>query len=736
MEEIQPTLDIIWIMISAALVMFMQTGFTAFEAGLTRAKNSINVAMKNMTDFVVAIFAFWFIGYGLMFGTDAMGLWGTSAFILNGLSEPSDIASFVFQATFAGTAATIVSGAVAERMQFMSYVVISLLLTAIIYPISGHWIWESGGWLAEKGMIDFAGSTVVHSVGAWVGLAGVIMLGPRIGRFDAEGKAKKIHGHSLILAVIGTFILFFGWFGFNGGSTLAATKDIAGIMANTMLAASASAIMCFVISVSSKSKTIDIEKILSGVIGGLVGITAGCAVVTPSGAIIIGLVTGAIVYFSEEIMLHVFKLDDPVNAIAVHGVAGVVGTLMLAFVAPLENLNSVRRFDQFTVQLTGVLAVFAWSFSTGLIMFWGLKTFNKLRVEPEHEKEGLNIVEHGATSGIIETLSAMQEFVNAHSNPEAIADLTKRLEVENGTENGDIAVMFNRLLSQVEQTYTNFSQGVDNLKHHTSNMNLDSSDISLAVQKQLADIANITKSTAELHDSLHNFANLTMDITQRSNHVKSSSSESLEMIEEMKATMLEMQAKADEAYDIMQALRQDSDQIVNILSGVQEISEQTNLLALNAAIEAARAGESGRGFAVVADEVRQLSSKTNLATQEIGVVIDSLQSRTTHANHLMDDNRLKVRESNNLMSQAIERLSRSNDEIIKVQSANSIINEMAQTEKDNISLQLSAVEDIENACTTNLNKISSIENSSQALTNVSQSFEEVTSSFKTSTRLH
>ncbi|ADZ90653.1 ammonium transporter [Marinomonas mediterranea] len=735
MEEIQSTLDIMWIMIAASLVMFMQAGFTAFEAGLTRAKNSINVAMKNMTDFVVAIFAFWLLGYGLMFGQDLYGLWGTDAFTLSGLSEPADIASFVFQATFAGTAATIVSGAVAERIKFMSYVLVSLVLTAIIYPVSGHWIWNGEGWLAEKGMIDFAGSTVVHSVGAWVGLAGVIMLGARISRFDDQGNPKKIHGHSLVLAVIGTFILFFGWFGFNGGSTLEATTDIAGIMANTMLAAASSAIVCFVMTLFSQDKVINIEKILSGVIGGLVGITAGCAVVTPMGAVVIGIVTGIIVFYSEEVLLRVFRLDDPVNAVAVHGVAGVVGTLLLALVAPIENLNFDSRFEQFMVQLTGVSSVFIWSFFTGLAMFWGLKSINKLRVDPEHEKEGLNIIEHGASSGVIEALQAMQEFVTAHSDPAAVADLTKRLSVENGTENGDIATMFNRLLDQVEKTYATFNQGVEDLKSQTHNMNKNTSDISTAVQKQLMDIASVTQATAALHKSLHDFADLTSDITDRSVHVKDRSSDSLKMVEDMKAMMLNMQHKADNAFDIMQALKTDSDQIVSILSGVQDISEQTNLLALNAAIEAARAGESGRGFAVVADEVRQLSSKTNEATREISAVIESLQARTSSANDLMSDNQKMVRESNELMTRTIDSLSESNDEIVKVQSANSSINEMAQTEKDNISVQLQAVETIEASCTDNLTKVSEIDESSTQLLDVTNSFEQVTSSFKTSTRL-
>ena len=246
-----------------------------------------------------------------MFGDSvAGGFIGFNGFALSGLSTPMDYAGFVFQATFAGTAATIISGAVAERMRFSSYVFVSVIVIAFIYPISGHWIWSGDGWLAQKQMVDFAGSTVVHSLGAWVGLAGAIVLGPRIGRFDENGNPNKIHGHSLVFAVMGVLVLFFGWFGFNGGSTLTGDGSVAIIVANTLLAASAGGISCFLVSMVTSRGEVQIEKLLNGIVGGLVAVTAGCAVLEPIGAVWLGLSAGVIVYYAEEIVLRVFKVDD------------------------------------------------------------------------------------------------------------------------------------------------------------------------------------------------------------------------------------------------------------------------------------------------------------------------------------------------------------------------------------------------------------------------------------------
>ncbi|MCD8513871.1 MAG: hypothetical protein LRY63_11600 [Nitrincola sp.] len=307
-----------------------------------------------------------------MFG-DSLSGWFGIPMILDDSGDSSIYTYFVFQAVFAGTAATIVSGAVAERMRFMSYVLISIMVVAFVYPVSGHWIWNDEGWLAQMGFMDFAGSTVVHSLGAWVGLAGAIVVGPRWMRFGKDGKVNAIPAHNLVLAVIGVLILWFGWFGFNGGSTFAADSTVPGIVANTLLAAAAGGAACFLASMMfHDQRLVSVEKLLNGVIGGLVAITASADVVSTLGAVMIGAFAGVVVYIAEYVLLYKFKVDDPVNVISAHGVAGAFGTLVLPFFA-VGELAAGSVLQQFWVQLIGVFSVFVWGFVMGLLLFGGLK---------------------------------------------------------------------------------------------------------------------------------------------------------------------------------------------------------------------------------------------------------------------------------------------------------------------------------------------------------------------------
>ena len=441
-NNLQATLDILWIVIAAAFVLFMQAGFTALESGMTRAKNTINVALKNAMDFVVAIISFWLIGYALMFGADSGGFIGTNFFALSGVDAPMDMAVFVFQATFAATAATIISGGVSERMKFNSYALVSLLVVAFIYPVSGHWIWHGDGWLAQMGMIDFAGSTVVHSLGAWIALAGVIILGPRIGRFNKDGSVNPLRGHNLVLAVVGVIVLWFGWFGFNGGSTLAASTDIASIILNTTLSAGAAGVAALILSWSVNGKIL-VEKLLTGIVGGLVAITAGAAVVDSVGAFWIGLLGGSIVYFAEWAMLKL-RLDDPVNVVASHGVAGLWGTLALAVFAPLENLGGNSHMAQLWIQFVGVSAVFVWGFGIGLVLFWFLKSINQLRVPPEGELVGLNVHEHDASS-------AMQDLMQSMKSIADTGNFKQRVAVEAGSDEAVLAEAFNYMTAEIDK---------------------------------------------------------------------------------------------------------------------------------------------------------------------------------------------------------------------------------------------------------------------------------------------
>ncbi len=391
-------LDMVWTLIAAFMVFFMQAGFAMVETGFTRAKNSANIMMKNLVDFSFGSLAFWAVGFMFMFGA-GNSFFGTEGIFLNDFEEPNQYAFWIFQAVFAATAATIVSGAVAGRMKFSSYIIYSFTITAFIYPIAGHWIW-GGGWLSTLNipMIDFAGSTVVHSVGGWAALAGAIVLGPRIGRFSHE--LTPIRGHSLTLASLGVFILWFGWYGFNAGSTTSGTDArIAIIAVTTTLAASSGVASSMIVSWMREGKP-DIGMSLNGALAGLVSITAGTANVGLFSAVIIGLIGGIIVNFSVALFDRL-EIDDPVGAISVHGVCGAWGTLAVGLFAS-ETYGGVNGLlfgggsGLLLSQFLGVISVFLWSFFLSLLMFITLKNTIGIRVSRDEEIQGLDLAEHGA----------------------------------------------------------------------------------------------------------------------------------------------------------------------------------------------------------------------------------------------------------------------------------------------------------------------------------------------------
>lgn len=406
-------INTVWTLVAAFLVFFMQPGFAMVEVGFTRAKNASNILMKNLMDFSIGSIAFWLIGFGIMFGTSAMGLFGTDGFFLSS-ADPStadglwQFAYWIFQAVFAATAATIVSGAMAERTKFNAYLVYSVFICAVIYPVVGHWIW-GGGWLSAKGIIDFAGSTVVHSVGGWAALAGAILLGPRLGKYNKDGTSRAITGHNIPLAALGVFILWFGWFGFNAGSTTAGTNlSIATIAVTTNLAAAAGAITAMFTAWKRFGKP-DTSMAFNGVLAGLVAITAPCASVSPFSAIIIGAIAGVLVVLSVEFIDKVLHVDDPVGAISVHGVCGAFGTLAVGLFAEasfgeasgagaVNGLFFGGGLSQFWIQLIGVVSVFFWVFGAALILFGIIKATVGLRVSREEELKGLDISEHGVES--------------------------------------------------------------------------------------------------------------------------------------------------------------------------------------------------------------------------------------------------------------------------------------------------------------------------------------------------
>jgi len=394
--EVQTHANYVWTLVAAFLVFFMQAGFAMVETGFTRAKNAVNIMMKNLMDFAMGSLAYWAVGFGLMFGVTTTGWLGTSGFFFSDFAKNGDpwvFAFWMFQVVFAATAATIVSGAMAERTKFSAYLVYSVVVSAVIYPIFGSWAWGSlfhgGGWLEKLGFIDFAGSTVVHSVGGWAALAGAIALGPRIGKYGADGKPKAIPGHNIPLASLGVFILWFGWFGFNPGSTTAAITDIAKIAVNTNLAAAAGTVGALMTAWIMFRKP-DASMTLNGSLAGLVAITAGCNNVMPDSAVILGFIAGVLVVLSVVFIDRVLKVDDPVGAVSVHGVCGAWGTLA----AGLFNAEGIT-LKMIGVQALGIVSAFVWTFSIAFVLFRIIEKTMGLRVSPEEEIEGLDVEEHG-----------------------------------------------------------------------------------------------------------------------------------------------------------------------------------------------------------------------------------------------------------------------------------------------------------------------------------------------------
>jgi Amt family ammonium transporter len=390
----------IWMLICGFLVFLMQAGFALVESGFCRAKNATNLMMKNLLDFSMGSLAYFAIGFAFMYGTSMWGAIGVDGFALLGeLYDVTMYRDFMFQVVFAATAATIVSGAIAERLKFNAYLVYSVVISAFIYPVYGHWVW-GGGWLAEMGFHDFAGSGVVHALGGFVGLAGAMVLGPRFGKYDKDGKPRAIPGHNIPLASIGVFLLWFGWFGFNPGSTLNGEDlRMAVIAVNTNMAAAAGVVAALV-TIYLKTRVWDIGMALNGALAGLVAITAPCAVVSGPVAILIGLVAGVLVVASI-LTVENLGIDDPVGAVSVHGVNGIWGLIAVGLFADatytdFKGLFFGGGFEQLGIQLVGAAAVIAWAFAMGYVTFKAMDLAFGIRVSPQEEIEGLDVQEHGS----------------------------------------------------------------------------------------------------------------------------------------------------------------------------------------------------------------------------------------------------------------------------------------------------------------------------------------------------
>ncbi len=403
-SQLATALDTVWILIAAMLVFIMQAGFAMVEAGMTRSKNTANILMKNLLDFSVGSLLFWAIGFGVMFGTGTfvgnLDFFGLSDW--EGLGDVPDVAFLVFQTMFCATAATIVSGAVAERTKFSAYLIYAAVIFGVIYPISGHWAW-GGGWLADLGFHDFAGSAIVHSLGGWLAFVGAWVLGPRIGKY-VKGKVKAIPGHNITIAALGVFILWFGWFGFNPGSQVAASTPgdslaISMTFLTTNLAAAAGAVAAMITAWIRYGKP-TVSLSLNGVLAGLVGITAGCDLVSPAGAAIIGAICGIVMVFSVEFIDSKLHVDDPVGAVSVHGVCGTLGTILTGLLATADNGGLIASGDAaLTIaQIIGAFSYMFWGLGAGFILFKGIDMTMGMRVEERIEEEGLDIYEHGESA--------------------------------------------------------------------------------------------------------------------------------------------------------------------------------------------------------------------------------------------------------------------------------------------------------------------------------------------------
>ena len=452
--DVKSFIDTLWVIDCAILVFIMQAGFMCVESGLSRHKNSINVALKNAADFGVSVVVFWLFGFGLMFGKSFNGLFGTDLFFF-----ATDIAEFqtyfVFQAMFVATAATIISGAVAERLKFVGYLIMTIFATGIIYPIVGHWAWSSSylnnigamnkGWLAALGFVDFAGSTIVHSVGGWIALSGILILGPRIGKYSEANKGK-FTGSSFPLAVLGTLILWFGWFGFNGGSNGAMDEAVPLILINTFLAAAFGLLTSLVISFVLFKKP-DPFYVVLGPLAGLVSITAACNSVNSLLAILIGII-GTIIAIIVHELLNKKEIDDVVGAVPVHLAAGVWGTLAVGIFSNLEILGTgLTRMDQIKAQLIGISAIGFFSFVSSFIFFKIVNYFYPLRVSPIHEELGLNIAEHGA-------VSVEHDLIAILDKQSKSGDLKIRGPQDPFTAGGVIGLYYNKLMSKLESSET------------------------------------------------------------------------------------------------------------------------------------------------------------------------------------------------------------------------------------------------------------------------------------------
>ncbi|MBI9103424.1 MAG: ammonium transporter [Spirochaetales bacterium] len=629
-DLIKTNLDYVWVILATMLVFFMQAGFMALESGMARSKNSINVSIKNLTDFVLGVIGFWFIGFGLMFGKSWNGLIGVSDFLIT-IENPWTAAFFIFQAVFVGTAATIDSGAVCERAKLKQYILLSFLLSIIIYPIFGHWAWGSflhgtdplaggAGWLEARGFKDFAGSSVVHSVGGWMALAGVIVVGPRIGKFTVDKKTgkkikvNKIAPGDMRFVFLGTFILFFGWFGFNCGSTLSASPDIAVIAVNTTIAACFGCVTATLLSwIFHPEKKMEGEMIANGVLAGLVAITAGCAFVGTTGSAIIGAVAGLIVFSGSNFLEKVLKLDDVVGAIPVHAFCGVWGTFAVGLFITPEHLGNMSRLQQIGIQSLGIVVCFVWAFGLGFLFYKLIdKFFGGVRVTEEEEILGLNIAEHGARSSIIELANTMDQLTQS-------GDFSgdKKVDIEHGTEIGDLAILFNQMIDRVRSALEEsrlqkaaaekmFNESeIQRNEIEDTHRQLENERNSAAtlraeyVEETKSKLSSVTNRIDGMKEAMSGTSHITRNMKDTFGNMTNSLEGLLNFLGDIYSKLGKMKSITTSSAETFSSskfsisdLGKITKEIGDMVAYINDIADKTHVLSINSGIEAARAGDA------------------------------------------------------------------------------------------------------------------------------------------------